>query len=191
MGLVVIERPLPSLPAVPRAVPATRAAGRDMTAYQPDPSRAPSERPRSRGRILLIEDASDLVAVLVDILEEEGDAVVVCHSPAEARRFLRTSPFDLVITDGFSRLPQDIIANTAAVLTAAGATPVLLFTGHRIEREVAQAAGFCDLIPKPFELETLVRQIQKLLDPETRSSDRTIRPTAGMATAEEGERTHG
>lgn len=143
-----------------------------------------------RRRILLIEDSEDVVNLLTMILEPQGYALTVSQSPAEALPMLASVVFDLVITDGFSRLPQQVAANTAAVMTAAGATPVALFTAHRIERNAAQAAGFCDLIPKPFELEALERQVQTLLNAGIPSTDRDI-PLATSVAAAELEHTHG
>jgi DNA-binding response OmpR family regulator len=71
--------------------------------------------------------------------------------------------FDLVITDGFSTEPGTVFVNTADLIRSAGVTPVALFSAHRLDRERAQAAGFRDLITKPFDLDTLVRQVKSLL----------------------------
>jgi DNA-binding NtrC family response regulator len=162
----------------------------DMAANSPAAGIGGLDVLNPRRRILLIEDNRDVVDVLTMILEPQGYALTVSHSPAEALPLLRAVAFDLVMTDGFSRLPQDVLANTAAVLTAAGATPVALFTGHRIERDAAQAAGFCDLIPKPFDLETLERQVRTLLNPGTLPLSRSS-PLAPAVAAAELELTHG
>jgi hypothetical protein len=71
--------------------------------------------------------------------------------------------FDLVITDGFSRAPAAVFVNTADLIRSAGVTPVALFSAHRLDRERAQAAGFRDLITKPFYHDTMVRQVKSLL----------------------------
>ena len=141
-------------------------------------------------RILLIEDNEDVAEVLTLILEPHGYSLTVCRSPAEALPVLASAVFGLVITDGFSQLPEHVLANTAAVLAAAGATPVALFSAHRIQRDAARAGGFRDLIPKPFDLETLECQIRTLLDPGTSPPDRNSPPAASVAAAEM-ERTHG
>ena len=140
-------------------------------------------------RILLIEDDRDVEDMLRLILEAQGYAVVVAHAPTAAIRLLATMTFDLIITDGFSPVPRDVVANTAAVIAAAGATPVALFSGHRIERDAARLAGFCDVIPKPFDLESLERQVRTLLNPRTHTTDEDV-PLAAFAAAGETERTH-
>jgi DNA-binding response OmpR family regulator len=143
-----------------------------------------------RRRILLIEENRDVVDLLAMILEPQDYALTVAGSPAEALTLQMSGTFGLVITDGFSYLPQGVVANTAVVITAAGATPVALFTAHRIERSAAWAAGFCDVIPKPFDLEALERQVQTLLAAGTSSTDRDIPPAPSMA-ATELEYSHG
>ncbi len=69
----------------------------------------------------------------------------------------------MVITDGFSAAPAAVVTNTLDVLAAAGATPVALFTAHRLELAAAHAAGFRDLIAKPFDVEVMERQVRALL----------------------------
>jgi CheY-like chemotaxis protein len=95
--------------------------------------------------------------------EDEGHAVVVCLTPLEAMALLHRVSFDLVITDGFSREPGAVFINTADLIRSAGVTPVALFSAHKLDLELARAAGFRDVISKPFDLDTLVRQVKVLL----------------------------
>jgi DNA-binding response OmpR family regulator len=104
-----------------------------------------------------------ITELVVTVLEDEGYAVVVCLTPLDAMSLLDRLRFDLVITDGFSREPGAVFVNTADLIRGAGVTPVALFSAHRLDRERAQAAGFRDLITKPFDLDTLVRQVKVLL----------------------------
>jgi CheY-like chemotaxis protein len=113
--------------------------------------------------ILLIEDDVMITELVVTVLEDEGYAVVVCLTPPDAMSLLDRLRFDLVITDGFSREPGAVFVNTADLVRGAGVTPIALFSAHRLDRERAQEAGFRDLITKPFDLDTLVRQVKALL----------------------------
>jgi two-component system phosphate regulon response regulator PhoB len=113
--------------------------------------------------ILLIEDDAMISEVVVTVLEDEGYAVVVCPTPVHAMTLLQRVNFDLVVTDGFSTGPGAVFANTADVIHSAGITPVALFSAHTLKLELARAAGFADLITKPFDLDTLVRQVKVLL----------------------------
>jgi CheY-like chemotaxis protein len=113
--------------------------------------------------ILLVEDDVMISEVVVTVLEDEGYAVVVCLTPLHAMALLHRVNFDLVITDGFSSVPTAVFVNTADVLRGAGVTAVALFSAHRLDRDLARAAGFRDIITKPFDVDTLVRQVKVLL----------------------------
>ena len=111
----------------------------------------------------MIEDDAMISEVVVTVLEDEGYAVVVCLTPVDAVALLKQVNFDLVITDGFSREPGAVFVNMADLIRSAGVTPVALFSAHRLDRERAKAAGFRDLITKPFDLDTLIHQVKVLL----------------------------
>jgi CheY-like chemotaxis protein len=113
--------------------------------------------------VLLIEDDVMISEVVVTVLEDEGYAVVTCLTPLHAVALLQRIAFDLVITDGFSRVPGAVFVNTADVIRSAGVTPVALFSAHTLDVELTRAAGFRDLITKPFDVDTLVRQVKLLL----------------------------
>jgi CheY-like chemotaxis protein len=114
-------------------------------------------------RILLVEHDFVLRELMVEVLEDEGYALITCRTPLHATRLLDQVRFDLVITDGFSRVPGAVLANTADVVRSAGLTPVALFSAHTHDLGVAKAAGFRDLITKPFDIATLVHQVKVLL----------------------------
>jgi len=113
--------------------------------------------------VLLIEDDVSITELVVTVLEDEGYAVVVCLTPLDAMALLHRVNFDLVMTDGFSRVPGDVFVNMADVIRGAGVTPVALFSAHTLDLELAKAAGFRDIITKPFNLDTLLRQVKVLL----------------------------
>jgi DNA-binding response OmpR family regulator len=101
--------------------------------------------------------------LVVDVLEHEGYTVTASVTPMEAARLLDQVDFDLVITDSFSTLPSSSFVSTADVVRSAGLTPVALFSAHTHDLDVAKAAGFSDLIAKPFDLDTMVHQVKVLL----------------------------
>jgi two-component system phosphate regulon response regulator PhoB len=137
---------------------------RGTAAYQLRPKAEPSSVSDLPEHILLIEDDVMISDLVVTVLEDEGYAVVVCLTPVDAMSLLDRLSFDLVITDGFSREPGAVFVNTAELILGAGVTPVALFSAHRLDRDLAKAAGFRDVITKPFDLDTLVRQVKVLLD---------------------------
>jgi DNA-binding response OmpR family regulator len=115
------------------------------------------------GHILLVEDDALIRDLVVEVLEDEGYTVTASVTPMEATRLLDQGGFDLVITDGFSTLPSSSFVNMADVVRSAGPTPVALFSAHTHDLDVAKAAGFSDLIAKPFDLDMLVHQVKVLL----------------------------
>jgi CheY-like chemotaxis protein len=131
--------------------------------YQLRPKTEPASLSDFAKHVLLIEDDVVIGELIVTLLEDEGYAVVVCLTPVQATSLLQRVNFDLVITDGFSQVPGAVFANTAGIIGSAGVTPVALFSAHALDLALARAAGFADLIAKPFDLDTLMRQIKLLL----------------------------
>jgi two-component system, OmpR family, response regulator len=116
------------------------------------------------GHILLVEDDATIRDLVAGVLEGERYVVTVSRTPEEAMMLLDQGGFDLVITDGFSTLPGAVFITTADLVRHAGPTPVALFSAHTHHLDVAKAAGFRDLITKPFDLDTLLHQVKVLLD---------------------------
>jgi CheY-like chemotaxis protein len=131
--------------------------------YRLRPKAEQSSVPDCPEHILLIEDDVMISEVVVTVLEDEGYAVVVCLTPLDAKALLHRVSFDLVITDGFSNVPEAVFVNMADLIISAGVTPVALFSAHKLDLQLARAAGFGDLITKPFDLDTLLRQVKILL----------------------------
>ena len=129
--------------------------------------------------ILLVEDDAAIRAVVAEVLEDEGYVVTANKTPVEAMQLLDQGSFDLVITDGFSTLPRDTLITTADLVRSAGLTPVALFSAHAHDPDVARAAGFCDLITKPFDLDTLVHQVKAVETPNAELLDDAV----GVASA--------
>jgi CheY-like chemotaxis protein len=131
--------------------------------YRLNPKDVRTEAGAPHRRILLIEDDTAVQEMLTMILEDQGYDLILTRVPADAASLLREVAFDLVITDAFSNTPAAVLAGTTEILAAAGGTPVALFTAHQVELDAALAAGFADLLAKPFELDTLERQVRALL----------------------------
>ncbi|MHC6225380.1 hybrid sensor histidine kinase/response regulator [Pseudomonas sp. X10] len=120
------------------------------------------------GRVLLIDSEANLRALMKEILLDHGYDVHDAADANSALRLYRTrGHFDLVITDiclpgGFSGRQ---VANAVRLLQAH--QKVLFISGHTetpIEQRMLDEPGTA-LLSKPFSLETLVWQVQAMLEP--------------------------
>ena len=121
-------------------------------------------QPRDAGRILLIEDEPDLTELVGSVLEEAGHTVVTADTLDAALVRLQGATFDLVLVDGLSSYRGQAFTNSVTVVRAAGTTPVVLFTGHQHDPDAVRAAGFADVIAKPFDLDAFTERVRVLLD---------------------------
>lgn len=121
--------------------------------------------------MLVIDDEANFCRVLEARLARSGFTVILAPDVATGRHWLVTRTFDLILLD--VRLPD---ANGLAALPAlramsAGA-PFLLMTAYEEENLRARAllAGAADILYKPFDLDTLVVSVQRLLEHGSRFS---------------------
>lgn len=133
------------------------------TAFPEEPMRENCPRETAR-RILLVEDDAVLRSLVRTILDEDGYAVTEVDAPSAAAAILRQAAFDLIITDGFAVTPTIGELGAADLIREAGGTPVALFTAQTVRREQALAAGFRELIEKPFDLDVFERRVRALVD---------------------------
>src|SRR5581483_9802588 len=109
--------------------------------------------------ILVVEDSSSITLVLQLMLEGEGYRVLTATGVDEGISVLRSTPVDLILTDSFSPTPQAALESVAPLLSAAGDTPIALLSGHQVALADARAQGFCAVIRKPFDFDTLLNQV--------------------------------
>lgn len=114
-------------------------------------------------RILIVEDDQSHSALLQRMLKRLGfQEITETGSGAEALRYLRSRPFDLILTD--CKLPQidglDVVRRFRTMETSRR-TPIILITtfsdAETVQRAVA--AGVDAYIVKPPTLETLRAKI--------------------------------
>ncbi len=118
---------------------------------------------RTRGRVLVVEDETDVAALLRFNLAREGYEVVIAASGADALRHARERRPDVVLLDimvphlnGWEvcrRLKED--PGTAAV-------PVIMVTGRAEEGDkvLGFEVGADDYVTKPFSIRELLARIR-------------------------------
>ena len=108
-------------------------------------------------RILLVEDESTTRQLLAHVLYAEGYQVDVAETVAEAKAFLDTTPYSLVIVDW--RLPDGdglLIADTAAELGA----KTLVTRGYLLQMPVDQTY-LHETLMKPLRPSEMVAAVER------------------------------
>ncbi|MBX9941122.1 MAG: response regulator transcription factor [Candidatus Obscuribacterales bacterium] len=115
-------------------------------------------------KLLVVEDDADLARVVSRWLAVEGHTVDIAKDLTEARHFIETSEYELIILD--RALPDGEGADLVKRFRAEGnPTPVLFLTGKRSieERVEGLESGGDDYLTKPFHGKELMARVQALL----------------------------
>jgi two-component system OmpR family response regulator len=109
--------------------------------------------------ILIVEDDSDLVIVLVQVLEQEGYRVSAASRRVEALAVLGQGDVDLIVADSVLRG-----GNGDDIAKAAGEreVPVIMISGEP-ERIARLRGGATPFLAKPFRGTALIRLVDQLL----------------------------
>ncbi len=120
----------------------------------------------SAGRILVVDDESDIRGLLKEILSEEGYEVEVAGNGAQARERRAARLPDLVLldiwmpdTDGITLLREWSARETEEC-------PVVMMSGHGTVETAVEATrlGAFDFVEKPLSLTKLLRTVERALD---------------------------
>ena len=125
----------------------------------------------SKGRVLIVDDDEDIRTLVEEVLSEEGYAVTILKDArieAIQETVSRVQP-DCVLLDGGVGGGYGSSWESAELLAARlPAVPVIMFTAHAgasseataNTSERSRAAGFAAVLPKPFELDELLRVVE-------------------------------
>ncbi len=112
------------------------------------------------GKVLLVDDDEDLLFLIGEYLEAYGIEFDLAGSAAQARKHLKYSEYDLVISD--LNMPGDSGLDLfRSVSSRYPGLPFILMSGNRdprLRRE-AMSMGICNYLEKPFLLSDLKRFI--------------------------------
>lgn len=117
--------------------------------------------------ILIVDDESDIRALIRGLLEDEGYTIREAGDSAQTFAQIDTSEPDLVILDiWLEGSDQDGLAILSRIRTETPDVPVLMISGHgTIEMAVtAIHQGAYDFIEKPFASDRLLLLIQRALE---------------------------
>jgi len=138
--------------------PSTNEARNSADAKEPKATTPPV-------RVLLLEDNVELAELLRLVFEMWGFQPTVAHLGREASRLLEEQEFRLALVD--IDLPDTTGFEVVAGALAQGwlqNTKIIFFSGDPSDDRVAMARQFPGslFVPKPFEMQSLLRLIRKL-----------------------------
>jgi CheY-like chemotaxis protein len=118
-------------------------------------------------RVLLAEDNPVNQTIVVRLLEKRGHSVQVASDGIEALKIFKQGKCDLILMD--VQMPiMDGFEATAAIRerekTTGGHFPIIAMTAHAMkgDRERCLAAGMDGYISKPFQIDELLHEIERL-----------------------------
>lgn len=112
------------------------------------------------GRILVIDDESQITRVLRAALSAQGYDVRTANDPEEGLRLFRDWSPDLVVTD--LMMPGLSGVEVCRAIRLRGTTPVLVLSVREHERSKVEAldAGADDYVTKPFSIQELLARVR-------------------------------
>lgn len=118
------------------------------------------------GSVLVVDDQTEIVELVVDFLRDEGYSVRGVTDGAAALAAIETQPPAMVLLDMFmphmtgSELWQHLKRLNL------GSIPVVLMTASPSAAENLLAQGATDYLAKPFDLEQLLECVARYVQPE-------------------------
>ena len=113
-------------------------------------------------KILLMDDEPLVRSLLRQVLESAGHTVTEASNGQEGVRSFRENDFDLVITDHGMPVMNGLDA-AFRIKKQKPETPVILITGWQTETDATfrKPSGIDEFITKPFDLEELIKLVEK------------------------------
>jgi DNA-binding response OmpR family regulator len=116
------------------------------------------------GHILVIDDEASLRKTMARILQQAGFQVTTAEDAEQGLAFLKTSTFDLILTD--LRMPGIHGLDALKLITANyPSLPVILFTAQPDVNSAVEALrhGATDYLLKPLKPEVLIERVRTIL----------------------------
>jgi DNA-binding NtrC family response regulator len=133
----------------------------------------------SAGKILVVDDESDIRRLLQEILTEEGYEVEVAADAGQARAARARQSPDLVLLDIWMPDTDGITLLREWSSEPTDGCPVVMMSGHGTVETAVEATrlGAYDFVEKPLSLAKLLRTVERALDARAR------RPSGKFVTA--------
>ena len=117
------------------------------------------------GKILIVDDESEFVDIILEVLQGEGYSVEGVLDPKQALKLIEKNNYDLVITD--LKMPgMDGLELTRAAKERNESTEVIVITGYASMESAVMALkhGVYDFMLKPFEIGDIHKTVQNVME---------------------------
>lgn len=139
--------------------------GPDNSTYDPSSQEESAGKESGQVRILIVDDAPDVLEMFDTMLRLSGYDTTVAPSAVEALELVRRAQFDIVVSDiGMPQMNGYELAQRIRELPGYKDVPMIAITGFAMfkDREQALQSGFNVHLSKPVNPITLLELIEKL-----------------------------
>ena len=119
-------------------------------------------------RVLLVDDERAILKVISIKLRVSGYEVVTAVNGQEALELIESAKPDIVLLDVI--MPGIDGFEVLRKLRTSSQLPVIVFSARTENSQKALALGANDFMPKPFDVDEMVRRIQTILDNHKQSA---------------------
>ena len=138
----------------------------EAVGLSPDPSRQAGAEHRTLGRVLVVDDETELAGLMREMLESAGYEVSTAESGAVALELLTAARFDAVVSD--LRMPDmdgPALWRRVCALHPAMRLRMLFVTGDTLSPDAAEffRTSACESLEKPFGKSELLAKMAALL----------------------------
>lgn len=109
-------------------------------------------------RVLFVDDEASIARLAQVMLKGLGHATTTCTTPAEGLETFRSSPtdFDVIITD-LTMPGMTGVELARGIRQISADVPIVLSSGYadEVPEEMLRSLGIVEVLPKPFQMQTL------------------------------------
>ena len=115
-------------------------------------------------RVLVVDDDQDIRDLLVAVLSEDGYIAQSARNGREALDKLKDWPADVVVLDLMMPV-MDGWTFAERLREQQRKIPIIVLSAANDVKRQAEKVGAVDVIPKPFDLDTLLPRIERVTGP--------------------------
>ncbi|ARS39109.1 response regulator [Sphingobacteriaceae bacterium GW460-11-11-14-LB5] len=116
-------------------------------------------------KILICDDDLGILEMLELFLEDEGYQVLIEPNSINALKTIeRESPHLILLDIWMPKISGDQILRSLRQNSKIALIPVLMYSASTDGKNIAESCGADAYVPKPFDLNVLLDEIEKLID---------------------------